>query len=93
MPTTALTRSRDAERLGPNILSADHWHRLLDGQLYASCSRPDWASLLRRTFDVDIRVCIRCGGSLAVRAVVTEPDTIDKILSALAQARDPPHAA
>jgi hypothetical protein len=92
VPIDSLTHSGSAERLGPNILSADHWHRLLDGELYASCSRPEWALVLRRTFEVDVRECVRCGGRLALHALVTDPETASKILSALARARDSPNA-
>lgn len=92
MPTSTLTESGLAERAGPNILSIAHWKRLLDGELYAASSRVDWATLLRRTWDTDVRVCARCGGRLTVRAVVTEPETVQKILSALQRSRDPPLA-
>jgi hypothetical protein len=93
VPIDSLTQSGSAERLGPNILSADHGHRLLDGELYASCSRPEWALLLRRSFEVDVRECVRCGGRLALHALVTDPETASKSLSALARARDSPNAA
>jgi hypothetical protein len=92
VPIDSLILSGNAERLGPNILSADHWHRLVDGELYASCSRPEWALLLKRTFEVDVQECVRCGGRLALHAVVTDPETVTKILSALARARDSPNA-
>ena len=39
------------------------------------------------------RECVRCGGRLSLHAVVTDPDTVTKILSALARARDSPNAA
>jgi hypothetical protein len=42
----ALPASAFAERIGPNILSTLHWTRLLDGELFASSSRPDWALLI-----------------------------------------------
>ena len=82
-----------AERVAPNVLSVAHWHRLLGGELYAASARIDWATLLKRTFDVDLKVCVRCGGRLSLRAVVTEPPTVTKILTALSRARDPPRAA
>jgi hypothetical protein len=64
VPIDSLTQSGSAERLAPNILSADHWHRLLDGELYASCSTPEWALLLKRTFR---------GGCSGVRSVRRTP--------------------
>jgi hypothetical protein len=83
----------EAERLGPNIVAAAHWHRLVDGELYASCSRPEWARLLKRTFEKDVRECVRCGGRLTLHALVTDPETVSKILSALARARASGNAA
>jgi hypothetical protein len=38
-------------------------------------------------------VCARCGGRLSVRAVVTDPSSVEKILRALERSRDPPAAA
>lgn len=93
VPTSTLTESASAERVGPNILSIHHWQRLLDGELYAARSRLDWATLLRRTFESDVRVCVRCGGRLSVRAVVTAPASIATFLDALRRERDPPVAA
>jgi hypothetical protein len=72
VPTSTLTESGYAERIGPNILSIDHWRRLLDGELYASSSRIDWATLLKRTFESDVRLCARCGGRVQQR----EKDTL-----------------
>jgi hypothetical protein len=91
--TSSLTESGVAERVAPNILSVAHWERLGDGELYAPLSRLDWATLLKRTFAVDVRVCARCGGPLLVRAVVTDPAAIAARLDALRRARDPPAAA
>jgi hypothetical protein len=50
-----------------------------------------WATLLARTFDLDIKACVRCGGRLQVRAVVTDPVAASTILDAMpATARAPP---
>jgi hypothetical protein len=92
LPTTALTESGHAERAGPNILSVAHWRRLLGGELYAQSSRVDWATLLKRTWGADVRVCVLCGGRLVVRAVVTDSHAVQKILCALQRSRDPPLA-
>jgi Putative transposase/Transposase zinc-binding domain len=93
LPTSSLLASGLADAIAPNILSLAHWQRLEEGALYARTSRIDWVSLLRRTFDVDLRVCARCGGRLSVRSVVTDPQDIQRLLSALARSRDPPAAA
>jgi hypothetical protein len=82
-----------ASQVAPNILSVAHWERLLGGELYAPLSRLDWATLLRRTFDVDVKSCGACGGRMTVRAVVTHPPSIAKLLRALRRPRAPPAAA
>lgn len=59
--------------------------------LYAATSNVPWATLLARTFGVDVKACARCGGSLGVRAVVTDHDIARKILDAIpTAARAPP---
>jgi hypothetical protein len=93
VPSSTLTMTAEALQVGPNILSIAHWERLLGGQLYAPLSRMDWATLLRRTFDVDVKLCGGCGGRMTVRAVVTDPASIAKLLSALRRPRAPPAAA
>ena len=91
--TASLTTSGLAEHVAPHVLSFAHWDRILEGELYASSSRLDWRTLLKRTFDVDLRVCVRCGGKLTVRAVFSDPAVIDKMLDALRRPRAPPAAA
>ena len=71
VPTSTLLVMGAASRVAPNILSIAHWDRLLGGELYAPLSRVDWATLLRRTFDVDVKRCTGCAGRMTVRAVVT----------------------
>ena len=91
--TSALTTTGIAELVAPNVLSLTHRDRLLDGELYASSTRLDWRTLLKRTFDIDLRVCVGCGGRLTVRAVVTAPAAIAKMLAALRRPRAPPAVA
>ena len=91
--TTTLTTTGAAELVAPNVLSIAHWHRILGGELYAPISRVDWATLLRRTFDVDVKSCAACGGRMTLRAVVTDPASIAKLLAALRRPRAPPVAA
>ncbi len=69
--------------LAPNILSVPHWDRLLGGLLYAATPRVDWATLLRRSFAVDVLECPRCHGRLRVLAVITEREPIERILTHL----------
>jgi len=67
--------------------------RILGGERYAPLSRVEWATLLRRTFDVDVTSCVACGGRMTVRAVVTDPASIAKLLRALQRPRAPPASA
>ena len=87
LATASLTTSGLAEHLAPHVLSlAQRPDRILEGELYASSSRLDWRTLLKRTFDTDLRVCVRCGGKLTVRAVLTDPAVIAKMPHALRRA-------
>jgi hypothetical protein len=62
VPASTLVATGAAAQVAPNILSVAHWERLLGGELYAPLSRVDWALLLRRTFEVDVKCCRNCGG-------------------------------
>ena len=48
-----------------------------------------WARLLKRVFDIDIEQCA-CGGKLKLIAVIEEPAVIEKILTHLGLAAQPP---
>ena len=80
-------------RLAPNVLSVQHWDRLLGGVLYALQPRVDWATLLRRSLSVDALVCPRCHGRLRVVAVITEREPVRRILAHLGMPTDPPPVA
>jgi hypothetical protein len=49
-----------------------------------------WATLLARTFDVNIKSCARYAGRLEVRAVVTDPLVARKFLDAMPAAASAP---
>jgi hypothetical protein len=92
------SRPGDVIELAPNIISVKHWDRLLGGLLYAVRPRVDWATLLRRSFAVDVLDCPKCHGRLRAFAVITERDPVRRILAHLglptehppiARARDP----
>ena len=97
LPVAATTLARaiaGADVPAPNVLSARHLNRIAGGLLYAATSNVPWATLLARTFEVDVKSCVRCGGRLEVRAVVTDLDTARQILDAMpATARAPPTSA
>jgi hypothetical protein len=69
--------------LAPNVLSVRHWDRLLGGVLYAATPRVEWAALLRRSFDVDVMRCPKCGGRLRVLGVITDHEPVRRILAHL----------
>ncbi len=88
----------DVILLAPNVIAVKHWNRLLGGLLYAVSPRVDWATLLRRSFQVDVLECPKCHGRLRVLAVITEREPVQRILAhlglpteapPLARARDP----
>jgi hypothetical protein len=81
--TTLASTLVGAGVLAPNVLSARHMDRIAGGLLYAASSNVPWATLLARTFDVDIKSCARCAGRLEVRAVVIDPLVARKILDAM----------
>jgi len=91
--TSTLLATGEATQVAPNILSVAHWSRSLGGELYAPLSRVDWATLLRRTFDVDVKSFAACGGRMTVRAVVTDAAAIARLLGALRFSRGSPVAA
>jgi hypothetical protein len=70
-----------------------HWNRLLGGALYAATPRLDWASLLRRSFQVDVLACAACGGRLRVLGEVTEPARVRLVLDSLGMPTDAPRVA
>ncbi len=63
--TPTLLATGEASQVAPNILSIAHRSRIPGGELCAPLSRVDWATLLRRTFDVDLpwTTCRLCSSS------------------------------
>ena len=70
-----------------------HWNRLVGGALYAATPRLDWASLLRRSFQVDVLECPACRGRLRVLGEVTEPGRVKLVLESLRMPADAPRVA
>jgi hypothetical protein len=79
--------------LAPNILAVAHWNRIMGGLLYAVSPYLPWAQLLRRSFDVDIEQCPKCGGRLRLIPSVTEPTVARAILGRLGLPTEAPIAA
>jgi hypothetical protein len=79
--------------LAPNVLATKHWDRLFQGRFYAAAPRVDWATLLRRTFDVDVLRCSSCGGRLRVLGEVTDAAMVRLVLESLGLPTEPPPVA
>ena len=105
-PPAAAPATASASRTRPSIIPSDdpttltiaHWGRLLDGELFASSSRVDWAVLLQRTFGFEALRCPKCEGKMRIVATVTNPASVERVLTHLgvrteplprARARDP----
>ncbi len=73
----------------PTAITVKHWHRLLEGELFATSSRVDWAVLLKRTFGFDAMRCPKCDGKMRVLASILDPATVRKILTHLGVRTDP----
>ena len=77
----------------PNVITVRHWRRLLDGLLLARSPRLDWATLLRRSMNIDALDCPRCHGRLRALDVVTDEDDARRILQAAGLPTEPPPRA
>ena len=88
-PSTAHTPSASAAADDPTVITVKHWGRLLDGDLYASASRLDWAVLLRRIHGIDALACPTCDGKLRPIATITDPAVARKILLHLGRRSEP----
>jgi hypothetical protein len=86
-------RAGDVVALAPNVVSVRHWDRLMGGLLYAATPRVDWATLLRRSFSVDVLECPKCHDRLRVLAVITEREPVQRILAHLGMPTEAPHVA
>jgi hypothetical protein len=53
----------------------------------------DWATLLRRSFEVDVLRCLHCADRLRVLGEVTEPSLVRLVLETLELPPDAPRAA
>jgi hypothetical protein len=66
---------------------------VLGGLLYAASPRVDWATLLRRSFEVDVLRCPSCSGRMRVLGEITEPRLVTSVLESLAMPTEAPGAA
>ncbi|MGH7283815.1 MAG: transposase, partial [Polyangiaceae bacterium] len=72
-----------AALIAPNVIAVRHWERLCGGLLFATSPRVPWATLLRRTFEVDVLTCTQCSGRLRILGAVEDPVVARDILERL----------
>ncbi len=53
-------------------------------------SKQTWARLIKKVFEVDPLICPKCGSEMAVLAIITNPEEIQKILTHLRNNKSPP---
>lgn len=51
-----------------------------------------WAALLRRTFAIDALACPHCNGRLRLIAMIEDPDSIERYLTAIGEPQPPPRS-
>jgi hypothetical protein len=73
----------------PEGISVRHLDRLLGGLLLATSPRVEWATLLRRTYAVDVLACPRCSGRMRLMVAITDKVTAGKILNHLGLLAEP----
>jgi len=78
----------------PEPAPASHPHTAVSSRppTHRSRWRP-WHELLKRSFAVDLLACSRCGGRMKLKGVLTNPESIRRILRHLAEPLDPPRRA
>ncbi len=53
-------------------------------------SKQTWARLIKKIYEVDLLICPKCGFEMAVLAIITNPEEIQKILTHLRKNKSPP---
>ena len=88
-PTVTKTTDVSSTLAGSSPTAEPEAQRTYRGSVAAAGTYVDWATLLRRVFDVRAE-CPRCGGTLRFIATITEESAITKILDSLGFASSPP---
>jgi hypothetical protein len=89
-PTVTKTTDVSSTLAGSSPTAEPEAQRTYRGSAAAAGSYVDWATLLRRVFDVSALECPRCGGTLRFIATITEESAVTKILDSLGLAWSPP---
>ena len=90
------TRCQDKELMGQGVED-----EVDDLSLGEKRSRASWARLLRKIYESDPLLCPKCGDTMKIVSVITEPEVIDKTLrhrkragtQDIFEARAPPSAS
>ncbi|KKL05022.1 hypothetical protein LCGC14_2610220, partial [marine sediment metagenome] len=53
-------------------------------------SKQTWARLIKKVYEVDPLICTKCGSEMAVLAIITNPEEVQKILNHLMKNKSPP---
>ena len=53
----------------------------------------DWAKTLKRVFEIDIQICLKCGGQIKIISSILNPQVIKKVLSHLGESAKAPELA
>jgi hypothetical protein len=78
--------------------ACEHGHSLGEAEAdplpttHRSRYRP-WRELLRRTFQVDVEHCAKCGARLVLRALITAAQSVARFLRRIGEDPDPPPIA
>ena len=88
-PEGTVALAAPAAYADPTIITVKLWNRILEGELFATSSRVDWAVLLQRTFGFDALKCPKCAAKLRILATITDAAEVKKILSHLAMRTEP----
>ena len=75
---------------GPDLGASPQWNLPGSPNDPDRCRRLDWATLLGRTFAIDVLECPRCGGPMRLIAVIEDPQIARKILEHVGLAARPP---
>ena len=86
---TSLALAVPLALVDPTAMTVKHGARLLEGELFATSSRIEWAVLRQRTFGFDSLRCPKGRARMRLLATVTDPGTVKKILTPLGVRTEP----
>lgn len=64
----------------------------LESAVEAKKQKSTWAKLIKKVYGTDPLVCPKCGSDMEIKAIIMEPEEINKVLHHLAKiGRGPPN--